>query len=171
MRVPEIMERKCPMEVSDRRFEDLPDLIQALGCTLTTTWTRAEVVGAPPDDAACLLTGGRVGHRGALTLNVLLYVTHEAIHHFHGPKGIKEELTMMALEYALYGMLRNDEHRHAAFDFFSDTYDEKDSVGEGIREHGAAYFTSERWEYVLEAGQPWVTKTGRVRAKIMKRLG
>lgn len=178
MRISETMEKKCPMGLSDRRFEDLPDLIRALGCTLVPVsgkekgeFARENRVGAPPDENICLFKGGRIAYRYDMSLNVLLYGVHEAVHHFHGPEGIEEELTMMALEYALYGMIRDDEHRHAAFTFFSDSYDAEDEVGAGIRELGAGYFTSERWESVLEAGQPWVTKTGRVRAKILKRLG
>lgn len=178
MRITEILEKKCPMGVSDRRFEDLPDMIRALGCTLVPVsedevgeLIRDEQVGSPPDGDVCLFKGGRIVYRNNMSPNVLLYGAHEAIHHFHGPKGIQEELTMMALEYALYGMIHNDKHRHAAFAFFSGSYDTNDCVGQGIQEHGAAYFTSERWENVLEAGQPWVTKKGRVRAKILKRLG
>jgi len=172
-----IMEKACPMGHADRLFKDLPDLIRALGCRLVPvsmkehTITRDEQVGNPPDGDVCLLTGGRIAHRHNLSLNVLAYAAHEAIHHFHGPEGLTEELTMMALEYALYGMIRDDGHRHAAFTFFSDSYDTEDEVGAGLRELGVGYFTSERWENVLEAGQPWVTKTGRVRAKILKRLG
>lgn len=171
-----IMEKACPMGHADRLFKDLPDLIRVLGCKLVQvsmkehTITRDEQVGSPPNGAVCLLTGGRIAYRHNLSLNVLTYAAHEAIHHFHGPEGIKEELTMMGLEFALYGMIRNKEHRQGAFKFFSDSYDTEDEVGNGILEQGASYFTSDRWEEILDAGQPWITKKGRVRVQVLKKL-
>lgn len=165
------------MKARDRIFKDIPDLIARLGCTLVQKSDEEILeagrrqVGIPPGNAY-LFDNGVIAHSEELTKhNTLLYCLHEAIHHFHGVDGLMNEITMMGLEFALYGMIQDDAQRKSAFAFFGDSEDDEAfRIAWRVQDMGAAYFRSSGWQSIVDAGQPWITKTGRVRAEILKEL-
>lgn len=170
------MEKASPHSSQERCFKNCDDLIRALGARRQfvgrmPSLRDVKTVGYPPGNAY-LTEGGVVLTRMPLDPGVVdPYAAHEAVHHFHGKAGLDDEGTMMPLEFALYSLVKNREHRHELFDFFGSSYDSCDEVYTHVLQKGVRYFKSETWEVLLESAQPWVTKTGRVRATVLRRLG
>lgn len=167
-----ILEDASSHRREERCFKDIQDLITRCGCTVEfrAQGVRAsQKVGHSPFQDTHLAKGGRIIVRGRES-DPTPAMLHEAIHHFHGEAGLNDEGTMMAMEFALYTLIKSQKDRRACLLFFTSSHDEEDEIACQISRN-PRYFSSKPWRTIVKWGQPWVTKTGRVRAAVLKQLG
>lgn len=182
-----IMDQAAPHKLHERCFEDCDALIHALGARRQhRPWGQVDpntklapynleygvkdTVGDPPSENAQLTAGGVIVTRMHLDSTPDPYAVHEAVHHFHGEPGLSDEGTMMPLEFALYSLVKDQKHRHELLNFFGESFDSNDEVYALVLHQGPQYFKSDTWQTLLASAQPWVTKAGRIRAHILRRL-
>lgn len=174
-----ILEAGSPVTPEEQIWESAWDLFDALGAKASffiyceEMWPK-KTVGSPPTDEAALSKGGVVLMHGSSRAKVsqpaLTWGVHEALHYFHGPKGFRDEGTMMGLEFALYNMIKSEQDRGALLDNFSCSDDGEDEISSQVDRYGLDYFKTPVWQGILKQGQPWITKNGKVRPSVLRRL-
>jgi hypothetical protein len=173
-----LMEHANPMAPEDRVFNNTRHLIRALGCRLVASKhpdgrSGLNTVGSSPFGHATLLEGGVVWLHvtsESVKYEDLSECAHEAIHHFCGDKSFDKEVTMMALEFALYGMVKSNKDRHRLFLSLSGTIAGNGyEISTNLCESGE-YFKSSDWMETLHEGQRWVTLKGMPRAATLRKL-
>lgn len=183
----DIMDQASPHKPHERCFEDCDALIHALGAKRQyRPWGQVDpntkiapyrheygvkdIVGEPPSGNAQLTKDGTIVTRMRLNATPDPYAVHEAVHHFHGEPGLKDEGTMMPLEFALYSLVKDQKHRHELLNFFGDSFASGDEIYPQVLHHGTKYFKSDAWQILVRLSQPWVTKAGRIHAPILRKL-